>query len=354
MHIVLILLIPIYGLIFQKNRKTNTFFCGMLLFLYSGLRASTVGIDTQGYELAFNFVKQLSFSQIFITNTYGVSRDPIFYCFLKVLQFLSDDAQIMFITIGLIVAISVSLFIYRYSQNITLSFLTFVGLRFFYFTLTGLRAAIALSIILFAYNYLEQKKYVKLLVVTLIASLFHASAIIFILAIFIVRFKKPMVLFMMSSILFVINIFSNNALLYMFTKLPIFSQYSSYIYNSEGDSSGLTLIVIFAITTIGYYFSSLNKNDKKELVYYNLIFLKLLFVGMLFYILNFSFANASRMGDYFCLSIIVFLPNVISNLKIDARLILFTKILAAVLLIMQYIIIGPGRGTESYLFYWQI
>lgn len=354
MHIVLILSIIIIGMFFNKKPKMNVVLCAGALFLYAGLRASSVGIDTQGYENAFYYLRNISFSDIPITNIHGISRNPVFYYFLKTLQFISNDSQIMFITIGAIVAISISWFIYNYSENITLSFLIFVGLRFFYFTLTGLRAALAISIILFAYKYLEKKDYIKVVILTVIASLFHTSAIIFIFAIFIDKIKKSKILFIVVLIIFAINILLNNAITYWAIQLPLLSQYSSYVLNPILEESGLTVIFIFLITFIGYYFSTLSKSDKKNLTNISSIFLKHLFIGISFYIINFFYANAFRMGHYFIISIVALMPNIINNLKLNKKVTYLIKIVAIILLTTQYIIIGPGRGTENYLFFWQI
>lgn len=354
MHILLVVFILVGGIIFRKNKRGNVIFCGILLFLYAGLRSSSVGIDTLGYERAFYFLKNISFSEIINTDAHGISRDFVFYWFLKLLQFISGDSQIMFILIGGIVAFSISRFIYRYSENVTLSFLIYVGLRFFYFSLTGLRAAIAISIVVFAYKYLEEKKYIKVLITTLIASLFHGSAIIFIISIIIVKINKFISLFIISLSILIINILTNNSILFKVVQLPFFTQYSTYVLNANKESSGTTIIIIFTITTIGYFLSTLNKYDDKNSSEINFIFLKHLFIGIIFYVINFSFANAFRLGHFFTISIIPLMPNIIYNLRFDKKIKFIVKILAIILIIAQYIIIGPGAGTENYLFFWQV
>lgn len=108
-------------------------------------------------------LSNLSFGSLFTSTWLIVSRDPIFYSFMKILTYISEDPQFMLIITSVIVALSFSIFIYKNSINPLMSFIMFIGLRYYSFTLTGLRQAIAWSIILISYQFIKEKNSSNLL-----------------------------------------------------------------------------------------------------------------------------------------------------------------------------------------------
>src|SRR5699024_9401100 len=57
----------------------------------------------------------------------------------------------------------------------------FISLGYLYFSFTGLRQTLALSIILLSYNYIRERNLLLFIMFVFIASLFHSTALVFLL-----------------------------------------------------------------------------------------------------------------------------------------------------------------------------
>ncbi len=70
------------------------------------------------------------------------------------------------------------IFFYRYSRNLWISTILFVNLYFLYLNMNFLRQSIAVSIALFAWTFLKNRRFLPFLGLILLASLFHTTALI--------------------------------------------------------------------------------------------------------------------------------------------------------------------------------
>lgn len=352
MHILLILAVVLVGYIIQNitsrnKQKKTVIWCGMILFLYAALRAFSVGTDVVGYVSIYQAVQYMSFKEIFISNT-TISRDPIFYCFLKLLTYLNKDPQFILIVIAAIVAICISIFIYKNSVNVILSFVMFIGLRYFSFTLTGLRQAIAWSLVMLSYDYLKEKKLLKFILIIFLASLFHKSALIFIIAYSLVIMNKIKIVSLSAPLILFINYITNEGLVKVILKIPMFEQYENYSFGESTNSGSTMLFLYFCILVFGLIMiKQIIKINNKGYLMYNLAV-----VGTIITFLSFNYANIFRIGLYFILPIITLFPLTIESIQ-DRKLQIILNFVVVILLIIQFIIIGPGAGTGNYKFFWQ-
>lgn len=356
MHVLLISLILLLGLIIRfpssrsKVNKQISIWAGIILFLYAGLRATTVGTDLSTYTSTYIILPNMSFSSLVTSTELIVSRDPIFYSFLKILTYISAEPQFMIIITSAIVVLSFSIFIYKNSLNPLMSFIMFIGLRYYSFTLTGIRQALAWSIILFAYQFIKEKKFIKFTLVVIVASLFHISAILFIFAYPLSKLRKIEKTSLIISLGFLFNFISRNLILKILVRLPALQQYETYIYSGEQGTTGLTMLLIYiSILLLFFIFRRIIlSKDKNIYLAYNL---SILGVGIM--TLSFSYANIFRIGYYFVFPIIILLPSVINN-SFDKKSQLIANAIVITLLVAQFFLIGPGAGTENYQFFWNL
>ena len=141
----------------QRKYKIYCTVIGFLLFLLAALRSTSVGIDSNQYAWHFYNIQQIDFDLVSIRY----QKDPIFFYFLKFLTIITSNHQWLFAIIGGLYAYSISRFIYRYSKDPMISFIILITMSYFAFSLTGLRQIMALSIILFSYDYIFQKHLLK-------------------------------------------------------------------------------------------------------------------------------------------------------------------------------------------------
>lgn len=375
MHIILILAliagVSLIRLFFSEKdtRKIETIYSGVLIFLYAALRGQTVGIDLPNYSNNYTEISFWSIDDILHNSaSYTFSRDPFFWVVMKILTFISSDPQIMIVAVSAIVALSISVLIYRSKTDVLLCFLIFICLRYYSFTFTGLRQAIAMSVLIFAVKYLETKKFVPFILITLIAAAFHASALVFLLAYPIMLIKKTQLLLLVSFV-FLIFAFAFNSL---FSKIVLFvpffnDRFSNYLEMSET----LTGKVIFGIYLIVLIFiliqqkqirtfivkkTSLSKLKLKEIIRVNTnitLYYNFLIIGTTISLIGMSYSGLFRIAYFFLIPGLFFLLPWAINYYQKLSEGIPLKLVVIVLLIFQFIIIGPGAGTEEYLFFWE-
>lgn len=362
MHVVLLVsLFLIYyitggdrGIYNQSYRKKQVIWMGLVLFLFAALRAYTVGQDVrgdfpdyEGYYYYYTVDASLSFSEIM---TLRASRDPFFHIFTKLLSIIWPSPQFMLIVIGAIVAFAFSYFTFKEKGSVLLFFTMFIGFRIFSFTLSGLRQACAISFILIAYIYYKDDKMRKSLLLTLIASLFHRSALIFFVIFLIKRIRQYYVIPILLFIIIIFNVASGGALAEFFALYFYGDRFENYIASSrdlsfEGGTTFYIYMIIYILVFMAY--PRLQLGNPSFIIDFNILSL-----GIFFSILGQSMNNVFRIAYYF---IYVLFPTfaqfliLIFKKNLDASFIIF---LTSLLLSIQYLVLGTGAGTEDYQFFW--
>ena len=122
----------------------------IILFLYAALRAHNLQPDIPVYVGYYNEYSKLSFQEI-IRFFGSENKDPFYYVFAWFFSRIFVDAQwwLAFVSLAYIVAAGV--LIYKESENSVLSFLAFLALGYFEFSLSGLRQTLAMSLTMFSY-----------------------------------------------------------------------------------------------------------------------------------------------------------------------------------------------------------
>jgi hypothetical protein len=153
----------------QKNpKRMKLLICILAAALVAGLRANTVGNDTIGYFRMFE-----SYGE------WGYIREPAFLLYIKVFMGITHSAQACifitaFITNGLILT-----GFWKLHEQVSFPSMMFAYMcSTFFLTMSGMRQWLSLSIICYGFHYLLEKKYIKYLIVVLIAMMFHYSTIV--------------------------------------------------------------------------------------------------------------------------------------------------------------------------------
>lgn len=335
----------------QLIRKRQVAFMGFLLFLFAGLRAPTVGTDLRPYETTgywndYIITADMSFAEIFDMRE---GRDPIFYCFLKMLSFISDDPQFMLITIGAIFAFGFSYFVYYSKGNVLLTFMMLIGFRIFSFSLSGLRQAVALGIIYVAYVVLRDKKYLFFVILTSVAALFHNSALIFILALPLSFFKGRYVVVVLLLLL-IANIITNSIFLDYWATTFFNDRFESYLEKStnmafEGSGTFFLYMLFYFFILISY--RKIKNSDAEFDKDFNV-----LSVGIFYSVLGQSMDSVFRLAYYFIFLLFPATSVMIQVIVKDKTTYHLSCFFASFLLAVQFILLGTGAETDNYEFFW--
>ena len=150
---------------------------------FIGMRTNYV--DTKGYIAGFEaFPTEWWGVQIQLANSKGTGW--IIYQWIIKKLFTKSGNTFIFIT-ALIQGYAILKFYYKYSRDYSYSILLFFLSCSFVNMMNGIRQFMAVSLILFFSDYIFEKKYLKFLIVVLIASRIHPSAIVWIPAMFIIQ-----------------------------------------------------------------------------------------------------------------------------------------------------------------------
>lgn len=194
----------------EKKRKWVVIISVGAIYLLCALKSTDVGIDIPGYQKAYIQAGQHGW---FDTSYIYFEKGYIFI--EKLFNILGFSFQTYLAVIYAIVFIPVGIFIYKYSSNVTISCVVYICYQILVFNISGIRQSIATSMCLVAYMCLDKKKFesmIEFVVIVLMATQVHRSAIIFLLAFFARKMKLNVpflggtLIFFLGSLMFRSNI----------------------------------------------------------------------------------------------------------------------------------------------------
>ena len=156
------------------------------LIILAGSRDLGFG-DTGLYRRFFSEAPS-SLSQI-PSYIVDINKDKGFYFFTAIIKSLiSSDERVYFCIIATFQGLAVIYLLRKYSNNMLLSLFIFAaGNDFLSYMENGIRQFVAVCIILLASSFIFERKYIRAVIVVLVASLFHQSALLMLPIIFIVQ-----------------------------------------------------------------------------------------------------------------------------------------------------------------------
>ncbi len=314
-YIIVILLLIILALIFDlyphkyqsKNNKISDFIywtvC-IIFILIAGFRWK-VGGDSLSYQDFFEwrtpYIYQLNLSELL-----SFKWEPFFILLLSLCKSIVKE----FWFFQIVHATFLNIVIFNFIRNNTklkfISVLIYFCFFYFYFNMEILRESIAICIFIIAYPYYYWGKWKKYYILSLVAILFHNSAIILLFFPFFknvnINNKSIIKLFLISySFLLIIDgiKYSDN-----FIFLNIFERYNQYIWIEKSIRTKIIdLCIYFIFPFLAYSIISRRIN---HIIFKELFFNY--FIISLFYFFNPGF---SRFINYFTPFILIISINII-------------------------------------------
>ena len=313
-YILLIIVATLFNIIIQPDRtekRKSLFLKIMFVFfvLIFALRSYHIGNDTNQYYFGFDIINNnpLTYS----LNNLRFEKGFIILC--KFISLFTNDSQWLLFGSGLIIVSSVLYFIYKNSNKTYISLLLFVFLNYFFMYMSAMRQAIAISIVLFGYEFfLKKDKKIGFILTVLLASQFHSSALVTIILLFLpkkaVYDNKKMLFAILISIfsyLFADNLFR------IFTANNKYSFYlTSEYYNGNTLAGYINYLVCLVILLFSNVFGKNIKNDSN----YNW-YLYLVSLNLIFYALAAKISIFTRITTYFDIFNCVFLTYTLVNIN---------------------------------------
>ena len=238
----------------EKVRRVTPLFAVVTvlpLVIWAGFRGY-VG-DTGAYMQAFREMP-LSISGI---SSYmdNITKDQAFYFVSALIKCLIGNRDIIYFIIVAAIHCFFLFRIYRkYSSSYAVSFFLFIASTdYISWIFNGMRQFVAVTITIACFPWLIEKKYIRAIIVLLIASLFHQSALLVIPFVFIVQGKawnKKTILFILAIIVAVMfaDKFTN-----ILDNMLAETQYKNVVSDWESwedDGTNLLRVLVYSIPAI--------------------------------------------------------------------------------------------------------
>lgn len=334
-----------------KIKKKLSIVLMIILTLLAMLRNKSVGSDTNLFCSAFLLIDKLPILECLETR-YEFLNIILF----KIIGIFCKDAQALIIVSSIIINFSVYKFIINNSKNPLTTTILYFTLNYYFIFLCLMRQAFALTMILVGYEMLKKGRKNLFCVFIVLASLFHTSAIIFLILLPLKKINKNVnVLFIVIPFSIIGYLLGKNILS---VSVNIISEYTKYMDSSYIGSSYITA-GLYTLTSFIFLLFGLTvpsklaiESEYKNDINYNLL-KWIIGVGTIFSAISIKVAVFSRVYIYFGFFSILWLSNSIHLLNKKNNLIIWKFIIY--LFTMLYVIVISKfnwYGVFPYNFFW--
>lgn len=327
----------------KKNQ--NMFFSEMFAIMAS---LPLICVSAIRYNVGTDFKP---YWQMYINNgeKNGRGVEPGYTLLVHFLRLFSKNPQFFFIVSSIIVCGLYFYTMYRESESFPISVFLFVTTREYFRQMNGVRQYLAVALILLALPCLKKKKWIKVIILTLLAASFHYSAVVFLMFAVLYQINfTPMLLLLVSICTFVLSVQAKVLLLPLINKYTDFGTYFLSSSNfSDSHFEKLTFLSFVFLMLIAAFVLGEKKGKISEefKLYSNGIF-----IGLLFYALSASWPTTiNRFGWYANIFITLYFPHVLFKMKSQAMrwcIMLFIMVFFGVWCFIQI-----SRGNQSVIPY---
>ena len=291
-----------------SSKKLRFTFLGLLLILIAGLRPIGIDRDSLSY---------VSFLHISLSDANFINKEPAFWIINELNRILFGGNEHTFFLIFAIIGITLKFFaIKKLSLSPIFSVFTYVCLYFILHEMTQIRAGVATAIFLLAIQDIYNRNLKSFLLKTILAMMFHYSAIIMLPVYFLnpykINFKFFFFLPIFGVFLMFIGINVITILNSFLSILPDFLANKAELYILLLDDGKFNEINVFNFyygsLLLIYYIMLLYHNYFKSK--YDVLLLKLFGLMLFFFYFLSSFpVLAFRVSEFFGVVLIILIPH---------------------------------------------
>lgn len=326
----------------QKTIKGYLLVCGLILFFFLALRSRYIGsTDADNYYSNWKLLSLTSFENLKILIKDSKMESGYLYT-VWALSHIIKNPQFVFVFSGLLFTVAVCRFIYKNSEDVTLSMTMYITLGLLSFMLQGLRQSIAMSICLFSVEFCKKRKLIPFLLIVILAMQFHTSAIVFLPMYIIYGFTLKAINVLAAGAVSAVLLLASNKL------VAIGNEAFDREYGATVDSGGFIATVIYVLILAAAFLFARDKKYDKNFSF----FVYMTILGLCFYLMRYVGTLAvERISFYFMFGQIIVLPAVINRLKTNEKQ--AVKFLVYLLCFALFAYRLRGSDLVPYEFFWQ-
>lgn len=248
--------------------------------------------------------------------------------------------------ISIFVGISIYCFLAQNSDDYCMSQIMLLSLGFTFFFMTGIKQTIAMSILMYAYTAQKKRRYLKFVLLVLLAASFHPTALVFLLILpaKIVKIKKTIAVVAPALIVFA-YVFQNQIFAFLKSLLAddLYGAYGS-VYVSSLNLTGLMIQIVIFGGSLFFLWKHLKDDEEAT----NL--LSFYVIGMMFQAMTGVMGEFFRISMYFSMLGVILLPKAIS--KLEKRYRFFASFAICVVFVVYFVFFSSkGSGVLPYKFF---
>lgn len=330
----------------NKSKIKYLGFVFIVLSIFMGLRAITVGIDMVQYQFRYDNA-EFFFKQGFLSSEWGYNIISYFFH-----DILNSDFHFFIFCIAVLCIFSFFCIIYAYSPNIFISIVMYLCLGAFTLNMSAMRQTIAMSLVYLSLLEIEKRKFGAFISFVFFAFIIHNSAIIF----FPFYFLWGIKISRKQGILLLILTLA--AYVYKSALIPIITIFSPEKYNKYDLMSGYSInqLVILTPIFLCIYVITFMKVDKLMIDVRRSFFYILSCSQVLLLILSMNHNQIGRLSYYFSPGLYILVASVLEENKITRYKITILIECAMIVLFLLYFFISTPNGTlqiDNYRFFWE-
>lgn len=337
----------------KRNSKALAWLIVALLTFFAGFRGDTVGIDTAGYVSKFGLIAEGNFGM-----AYGLEESFKYFCFIFLKIF--NNPTFMLTVLALLTNGCIILRFWELRKVSSFACMVACYYMVFYFaSLNCMRQFCAVAIIFYATRYLNQKKLGHYLLGVLAALIFHQTAVMGFLPVFLAvvrwkEYKRRQQLFYLFAVLVLPAI-----AVVGYLAIQKYFKYFSNISMDIGVMTAIkmaffvaTIIFVFVAQRAAYFkwdYRSADPDERFSLVLAGSCY----FIGLCLTALGYIFPFADRISWYFLIFEGAYLGTLLKAKKRQNSVFFGFCILALIGYGFIYSMTHNSQGTMPYRFFWQ-
>lgn len=280
-----------------------SFVIAFLIICIPGMIRYNVGIDYTTYSL-----EQIPG----VLANEPVKVEFLFKWLIKLGYWISGGTsyQYIFAMTNFIIDIFIFKYIRDQSKDMPLSVLIFMFGGFFAFSLSGMRQSIGVAMMLYGIKYIYKRKIIPFVVLLIVASLFHTSAMIFLLFYFSKDIKiNPMIVTAVMTGVFIFSRQIRQLIILVSTRIGLYSNYFGGTFdNGKYGRLFIVMVIIVMVFVCASYFILGKKKFYRLRVELNIHYMACMVIAMIS-----QLPTPSRLYFLFVPVYITLIPNMIKQ-----------------------------------------
>lgn len=291
--------------------KENEISFWSILLVFSvliGFRSLTVGVDIKAYYQMFHMVGR---------NGYHGYPEPLYGYLMYFIYQIKNDFHFCQWVFSLLMLSCYAFVIRRESPNRIFSWFVLLTIYFICYTMNVNRQMIAVSVVLYAYYWLNRNKTYAFMGWVVVASLIHSTAMVALIALFYKKIKLDdrLLIYILLIASFFVGLLLNNDMI-----SPFIGSYEGYLDKADGyRTEGRTLQAFFLSLYWTGLFLYVYETVEDEL--HENFWMKLYFMAILVMNVMLRLELGLRVVFYFSVVEVVLFPLYLANVKESYRVV---------------------------------